>query len=106
MDFSSLVLAPNMLVFGIPILVTPTFSQSDAPNSYAATAIWESKHADVLLDDGTVVSSNQIDVGIRLSDYPVPPVKGDGIQVAGVDYNIFDTQADGQGGSKLILRFA
>jgi hypothetical protein len=102
-DFDALVLDPCMATFAKDVTITPFKSQPGAP-SYAARGIWEAPEIDVPLEDGTVLSSNTIRLGVRLSEFTVPPVTGDKVTVDGQSYLIDDPDDDGQGGSKWTLK--
>ena len=41
---------------------------------------------------------------VRLTDLPVPPQRGDQVEIAGATYKVFGIEADGQGGVTLALR--
>lgn len=109
-DFDALVLAPAMLTFARPVTVTPRKSQPDAA-AYSAEGIWSSRHDDVPLEDGGILSVQNITLGVRLSDFEVAPVKGDLVLVpaagsypaAGL-FEIDDTDEDGQGGAIWTLK--
>ncbi len=102
-DFSSLVLAPCMATFAIPITVTPTVSQPGA-QGYAAQGIWDVREVDVVLEDGSTLASKTYIVGIRLAEYAVAPRNGDGIVINGNNYIIDQMRPDGQGGARLVLK--
>lgn len=119
-DFSALVLAPNLAIFGKSVTVTPKSSQPFAA-PYAATGIWTMEHVDVSLEDGSVVSSSRLKFGIRLADFTAVPKQGDWITAAvtdlplgywqgdldptsAIDLEVADFHPDGQGGATLILK--
>ena len=58
------------------------------------------------MDDGTVIRSNDMNVGIKIVEFPALPMKNDGLLVNGVNYTIYDVQIDGQGGAKLVVKNA
>ena len=82
-NFDALVLGPCMATFALPVVVDPSVS---IPLSvpYVAQGIFTSRPHDVMLIDGTIVSDMETTLGIRLSDFPVPPVEGDRITVKAV----------------------
>lgn len=41
---------------------------------------------------------------VRLADLPLPPQRGDQVEIAGAAYKVFGIEADGQGGVTLALR--
>lgn len=102
-DFSGLVLGPAMATFAIPITVSPIVSQPTAA-AYAAQGVWTVQDVDILLEDGSTLASKSYWLGIKLADYAVVPIKGDGVTVNGNGYVIDQVRPDGQGGAKLVLK--
>ena len=102
-DFSALVLAPAMTTFAIPVTITPTVSQPLAA-PYANRGIWSVQDVDVMLEDGSMLSSKSYTLGISFADYVVAPSKGDGIALNGGNYLVDQIRPDGQGGARLILK--
>ena len=99
-DFNSLVLIPNMLVFAIPVTHTPVGGVG-----YLTQGIWSMTHLDVMMDDGAKLSTVTISLGIALSQFDFIPAVGDMITLAsGQTFLIDDIQPDGQGGAKLLLK--
>ena len=99
-DFNSLVLLPNMLVFAIPVTHTPV-----GGTGYLTNGICSMTHLDVMMDDGAKLSTVTISLGISLSQFNFIPGTGDLITIAsGQVYEIDDIQPDGQGGAKLLLK--
>jgi hypothetical protein len=43
---------------------------------------------------------------VRLADLPVPPARGDEVEIAGTRYKVFDIEADAEGAAVLRLRQA
>ena len=43
---------------------------------------------------------------VRLADLPAAPVRGDGVEIGGVQYKVFDIEADAEGAAVLRLRQA
>jgi hypothetical protein len=103
-DFDRLCLVPAEQTFGKPIVVTPIKSQPDNPAPYAARGIFSSQPLDVPMQDGSIFSDQQTSLGIRLAEYPIPPVRGDLVEYNGTTYWVLDTDEDGQGDCKLQLR--
>lgn len=119
-DFSRLVLKPAMDTFARRFTVTPVKSDPfGAP--YCARGIWTITQADLVLDDGSTMSSRTLKLGIRLCDFPQSPKQGDWITTpvrelplsywqgdldptADIDLEIVDNQPDGQGGSTLVCK--
>jgi hypothetical protein len=120
MDFSRLVLGPNISVFGKRVTVTPKASQPNAA-PYCVKGIWEVVHVDLVTEDGGNLSSKTLKLGIRLSDFSFAPKKGDWISTPAcdlplvywqgefepgsiIDFLIDDIRPDGQGGATLLLK--
>lgn len=119
-DFSALVLAPTMAIFGRPVLISPIASQPQV-GQYAARGIWTVESISIPTEDGGYLSSVKLKLGIRLRDFAVAPKQGDWITTAvsqlplgywqgdinpntNIDFVIDDFTADGQGGVLLILK--
>lgn len=101
-DWDALVLAPAMAVFSDPIVLTPTVSQPSAA-PFLACGVFAVKQVTVQTAEGEF-TDQQPTLGIRLADFPVPPKQGDSFVRAGVVWNIYDVQPDGQGGADLVLK--
>ena len=43
---------------------------------------------------------------VRLADLPAAPVRGDEVEIGGVQYKVFDIEADAEGAAVLRLRQA
>ena len=56
------------------------------------------------MDEGTIIRSNDMSVGINIAEFPALPAKGDGILINAANYTIYDVQLDGQGGARLVVR--
>ncbi len=102
-DFAGLVLAPAMAVFGRPISVTPLASQPGV-SAYPARGIYALKPVQILLEDGTVQSTNQPTLGIRLPDFAVAPKQQDLVAFDLGSFVVTDVVPDGQGGADMVLR--
>lgn len=118
-DFDTLVLGPCVSIFGRPIIVTPIASQPGDPVAvppvpaglpYFATGVWASRPTDVVTETG-ILSSQVHTLGIRVLDFPIPPVAGDTVEVDAAGSLprigfclIEDTDDDGQGGTVLTLK--
>lgn len=113
MDFSRLVVAPNIGVFGKPLTITPAVG-----SPYSAQGIWTVRHVDLALDDGEMMTSRTLTMDVRLTDLPVLPAQGDVVTLVADDQSLFDGSAigdnvnfviddvnlDGGGAAKLILK--
>jgi hypothetical protein len=109
-DFSALVLVPCENTFARPITVNPVASMPGGA-AYAARGIWTIRNIDIALEDGGILSSDTLTLGVRLLEFPVEPIKGDQVYIPahgslteiGV-VTIDDTDDDGQGGSVWTLK--
>jgi hypothetical protein len=119
-DFSSLVLAPNMDIFSRPVVISPLKSQPNI-GSYAARGIWTMNSVNIVTEEGGQLSSTTLHFGIKLSDFVIAPKQGDWISTtasqiplaywqgdvdpnANVDFIVDNFSPDGQGGADLILK--
>ena len=118
-DFSALVLGPNMSVFGKPILVTPTTSQPNAI-PYPARGVWAVSSSSIMTEAGNMLSTFGLKLSIKMDEFVVPPAQGDWITVAAadlplgywqgtllpnanLDFEVDDITPDGQGAAVLVL---
>lgn len=98
-----------MRTFALPVTVTPN---DGAGAAYAAQGIWRYQDLDVMLEDGSSLSSTTITLGIRISDWKVFPKVGYAISadppkwapVQARNYLIDKVRPDGQGGASLVLK--
>jgi hypothetical protein len=109
-DFNALVLGPCMSAFARPIIVKPMKSQPSR-RPYEVQGILTIRNIDVQLDDNSIMSSQVITVGIRLSDFETPPAQGDQIDIPAYlslpalgPHLVDDGDDDGNGGSVLTLK--
>jgi hypothetical protein len=111
-NFSALALSPAIAVFGKPVTFTPAASQP-AAEPYQISGIWEEQHIDIQLDQGGVLSANNLDLGVRLHDFAAVPRQNDIIAISDTTlwrpeligtYLVDDIKPDGQGGAKLVLK--
>jgi hypothetical protein len=119
-DFSGLVLAPCINLFGCQVTVTPVKSQPLA-QPYGAQGIWTVENVNIVTEDGGVFSNRTIKLGIRMADFTVAPAPGDWISTAAshlplaywqgdvdpyavLDFIVDDQNPDGQGGASLTLK--
>lgn len=71
--------------------------------SLTITGIFNEKYFFVDPDTEQGISTNQPNVGIKLSDLDSPPVKGAFVTVRGVKYRVHDSREDGEGWTVLFL---
>lgn len=108
-DWDGLVLTPCMDIFALdgrngpgPVL-TPLKSQPNVP-AFGIRAVWEVTPTTITQEDGSLMTTTIYTLGIRLREFPVPPVKGDMITIDNEDYILNDFQYDGQGGVRWIVK--
>lgn len=111
-DFDNLVLGPVMNTFARPAEITPIKSQGSNVAAYTKRGVWTVKNVDVVMEDNNILSTKVLTLGVRLSEFPVPPVKGDVVYLPPVltlpeegPMVIDDTDEDGQGGSVWTLKY-
>lgn len=111
LDFDRLVLGPAMRVFARPVRVYPVRSQPPGTVYYAARGIWRRQPADMMLEDGGVLGTDVLTLGVRISEFAVLPVKGDRVYIpASLPLThiglceIDDDGEDGQGGYNWTLK--
>ena len=101
-DFSSLVLGPCLATFARDVTVYPVASNGVV--SYRARGIFSSNPVDVVMQDGAIFSDVKTTLGIKLSEFEIPIVVGDRIEIGAVMYWTGDIDNDGQGGASITLR--
>ena len=84
--------------FGVPATVRLV---GEVP--VALTAVFDESHLLVTLENGIDVSTTGPAALVKLADLPRAPRRGDHLDVAGKSFAVRDAQADGQGGSLLLL---
>ena len=94
------ILGISMTVFGTPFTFTPNGGQPEN-----LTGVFDDEHEEVDLDvtGDAALSTHSPRIGVRISDFSIPPGRGDRIERSNISYEIFDVQRDGQGGTVLIL---
>jgi|SRR5579885_1778812 len=110
LDFDKVVLSPLMDAFSIPITIRPLKSQPGA-DPYPARGIWEAQPYTMMQEGQAPLSTTIYRIGLRISEFAVPPAKGDHVLIANKSNpNITDefaldaSELDGQGGIKWILK--
>ncbi len=109
-DFNALVLGPAMAAFARPVTIFPDYSQPGEP-SYDARGIWGRRPADMQLEDGSILGTDELTLGIRIGEFPILPVAGDRIEIPAAGSlprvgicEMVDDGEDGQGGYALVLK--
>ena len=114
-DFDALVLKPAMTAFAGPVTIAPIKSLPGAP-PYLARGSFASKPVEIALEgSGDFHRTQDLTLGIRLSEFAVAPRQGDTMMRAtGIPlssgtlpdgtFEIYDLELDGQGGAMLTLR--
>lgn len=69
----------------------------------AQFGIFNDRYEGIDADTGAIVVSQQPNVGIRLSDWPLSPVDGDVMMIYGDRYTVRHMEVDGEGGATVIL---
>ena len=109
-DFAGLVLVPCMEEFAAPtdrnqpITWFPVVSNSSSPARPGMRGIWKIVDMDVMLEDGSIVSTSTITLGILLSDWPWYPQVGDVLTAPLGTYTIDKVRVDGMGGASLVVK--
>jgi hypothetical protein len=109
-NFDALVLSPCEDIFAIACTFTQLASDPGAP-PFVARGVYSSGAIDVGMQDDTIFKDQETSLGIRLRDFAVAPGRGDLVEVTdashpafGAKFWIGDSDLDGQGGAKLLLR--
>jgi len=109
-DFNALVLGPAQDAFSRPVTYYPIKSQPGAPG-FPARGIWAIKGADIQLDEGGVLGTDVLTLGVQGSALGADPMKGDRVDIPAhlslprVGLCLVDDDGkDGQGGFSLVLK--
>lgn len=107
-DFDALVLAPTVGAFARPVRVNPGLAAA-----FDARGVWASRSVDVATEDGGVLNTRVLTLGIRLSEWQAPPKKRMRIEIPAAGslpaegiLQVDDVDLDGQGGASLTLKRA
>lgn len=79
-----------------------TFTPATGP-ALAVSGVFNNVWREIDAASGLPVSSNQPNLGIRLSDFPTPPIEGDKFLIRLATFRVVDVQEDGEGGAKCLL---
>ena len=78
-------------------MFNPVKSQPGAP-SYAARCVWEVVQYTLVGENDAPMSTSTFKIGLRLSEFAVPPVQGDQVGINDDVYTLDAFEFDGQGG--------
>lgn len=101
-DFNGLVLGPSMTAFAAEVSWTP----AGGSEITGLRGVLGDDYVEVDLGNEASMSTTSPVLGIRLSEWPDSPAPDDTITINAKTYAIWDTQQDGEGGLKLILKDA
>lgn len=101
-NFEKLVLGPSMMAFAADVAWTPD-GEAAVPD---LRGVFGDEYVEVDTGNEAPVSATTPTLGIRLSEWPGVPAPEDVVAVNSRTYEVWDTQPDGEGGMKLILRAA
>lgn len=101
-DWDKRVLAPTMGVFGEPVTYTPA-----GGSPFSVNGVYDEAYkTDIQFEDGLVgATATKPLLGVRLSEFALPPAQNDRLYIPRVDLHfiVTDVQADSHGWAKLIL---
>jgi hypothetical protein len=106
-DFDKLVLNAALSTFGMEFDWYPVKSRPTTDNlPIRIRAVFSSGPIDVAMADGQIFSDQKTTIGVRLSELPFQPERGDRFKYlkTGVMYWQDDLDEDGQGGAEIVLR--
>tara|TARA_R110002074_G_scaffold253081_2_gene425070 strand:- start:16479 stop:16814 length:336 start_codon:yes stop_codon:yes gene_type:complete len=86
----------HTVAFVAPVVVNAEFG--------TGRGVFDAAHELVEMGGEGPVSTTGPVLGIRLSEFTVPPVEANEVVIDGATYRINDVQPDGQGGAKLMLK--
>lgn len=92
------ILERSVSVFGTAVVHEPVIG-----GVHTLRGIFNDRYEGVDPETGFITVTEQPNLGIRLSQWPTPPVQGDFISVYGQGYQIRHIEVDGEGGATLIL---
>lgn len=109
-DLDRLILRPALAAFSRPITYSPLVSQPGAP-AFRARGVYDETPVDIGTEGDGIMSSVNITLGIRLSEFAVPPMQGDRLTIpahlslpAVGDCIVDNLDRDGNGGGILALK--
>jgi len=84
--------------------ITATFTPKAGGGDYPVDLIFDKDAVEVPDEEGNVfIRSNKPNCRVRLSDFTVEPVYGDGFTIDGTDYTIEDIEPDESGQATIWL---
>ena len=103
-NFDTLVLAPCFSTFtetnqGYPAIVYMPANSG----RFIITGIFDPAYKEVKFKEGEPVTVQSPVLGCRASDFIVPPLQDDQVQIRGLVYKVREVRIDGHGGIKLML---
>ena len=118
-NFSTELFLPNFDTFARPITVNPVASMPGQP-PYSARAddpgmpcrgIYDTRPIDVIGLDGLVTSDQKTELDVRDAEFVIVPMQRDIITIPAIDdipalgdYEVLDSDNDGEGSTTLTLR--
>jgi len=110
MDFSLLIYSPNFTQWARPITFSPIVSNPSAGSS-SARAIWHCDLQEDMLEDGSLLVSQRINIDILESEFPILPqqldqvtIPADGGAPAEGSFEVLSVTRNGGGETNLVLR--
>ena len=98
-DFSALVLGPNINSFGVP----GTYIPFKYPQQFSVSGVFDEAYCENRVVDGMLVTVTVPVFGIKLIDFPNPPLQNDHLILSGRAYIVREVRPDGHGGATLML---
>src|ERR1700676_3509947 len=111
-DWDNLVLGPCMDQFALGrafpgettvVMFNPVKSQPGAP-SYSGRCVWEVVQYTLVGENDAPMSTSTYKIGLRLSEFTVPPVQGDQVGINDDIYTLDAFEFDGQGGVRWVVK--
>ena len=99
-DLADSLLGSTMAAFGREVF----YLRNGETEAESIQAIFDSAHQSIEFQDGIEYSTLKPILGVRLSDFAIPPAADDSVTIDSVVYEVLDVQKDGQGGATLTLR--
>lgn len=99
-DWDANVLTGVHSVFGEQVTYTPANGQA-----FTLTAIYDASFRDIDPATGVYASTSSPCLGVRLSQFPIPPKRGDSVRVpsASKTFTVKEVRPDSHGEARLML---